>query len=513
MKRLWKAIKCLLILVVMGVLFFALLRWQGFFLFPQEAAPAAWKVFGVDVSAYQGQVDWSVLAGQGVEFAFIKATEGSGYADRYFEQNWLGAQRAGLLMGAYHFFSYDSPGETQADNFIKTVPVTAGALPPVVDIEFYGDKLRNPPDREEVKEILDPLLARLEEHYGQKPILYVTYRSYRLYIKGEYEEYPLWVSRPLLAPIDKDWSFWQYSHSARLEGYAGDEERIDLNVFRGNREELEGMTVPEADIEESVYVPALGESENQKRAKMGEDTYLQFGENDELREELLAYTSYNQLKTPPEQIERYVRMSYGSVRVELFCGGFGEKTSILLFDREKEPQEFSEEIEYHMAGIGDLTVEELNFDGDPDLRFFIGGERGGQSYYVAFLWEPETERYVYAPSFSRISNPQFDYEHKVIWGGSDFLFGYYYSAYEFIDGKFINTHSLVGDYPDAADWGKGAQCTEYAAETDGDGRGVMVGQTHFEGEPPSGAVTRYIEDDPVWEGWLWCDPHLFEMKG
>ena len=83
---------------------------------------------------------------------------------------------------------------------------------------------------------------------------------------------------------------------------------------------------------------------------MGEDTYLQFGENDELREELLAYTSYNQLKTPPEQIERYVRMSYGSVRVELFCGGFGEKTSILLFDGEKEPQEFSEEIEYHTAG-------------------------------------------------------------------------------------------------------------------------------------------------------------------
>lgn len=514
MKRwLFGIIRIIALLLTVGALSLVILRERGLILFSQEAAPEAWEVFGVDVSAYQGEVDWDVLAEQGVEFAFIKATEGSGYADRYFLQNWVGAQRAGILTGAYHFFSYDSPGETQAENFIAQVPMTVGALPPVVDIEFYGDKLQNLPEREEVRAILDPLLARLEEHYGQKPILYVTYRSYRLYIKGEYEEYPLWVSRPLAAPIDKDWSFWQYSHSARLEGYAGDEERIDLNVFRGSREELEGMTVPEADIEEAVYVPALEESENQKRAKMGEDTYLQFGENDELREELLAYTSYNQLKTPPEQIERYVRMSYGSVRVELFCGGFGEKTSILLFDGEKEPQEFSEEIEYHTAGIGDLTVEDLNFDSNPDLRFFIGGERGGQAFYAAFLWEPETKSYAYASSFSQISTPRFDYEHKVIWAGSDFMFGYYYFAYEFIDGKFINTHSLVGDYPNAADWEKGAQCTEYVAETDSEGRGTVVGQTHFEGDLPSGAVARYIEDGPVWEGWLWCDPHLFEMKG
>ena len=108
----------------------------------------------------------------------------------------------------------------------------------MVDIEFYGDKLKDLPTTELVDGILRPLLARLEAHYGAKPILYVTERSYQLYIKGKYDSYPLWVSRPLLAPIEKDWSFWQYSHSARLEGYAGAEERIDLNVFRGDRSAL-----------------------------------------------------------------------------------------------------------------------------------------------------------------------------------------------------------------------------------------------------------------------------------
>lgn len=238
MKYIKRGLKVLAVLLAAGAILFAVLRLSGLLLFPQEAAPKSWEAFGVDVSAYQGEVDWPTLAAQGVDFAFIKATEGSGYQDAYFVPNWENAQAAGVFVGAYHFFSYDSPGETQADNFIDRVPVTAGALPPVVDIEFYGDKLQNPPDRETVKAILNPLLERLEEHYGQKPILYVTYRSYSLYIRGEYGDYPLWVTRPLLAPLDKDWTFWQYSHSARLEGYIGREERIDLNVFQGSLEEL-----------------------------------------------------------------------------------------------------------------------------------------------------------------------------------------------------------------------------------------------------------------------------------
>ena len=228
----------LLLLAVLAVVLVCFLRWRGYILFPHEADPEQWEVFGVDVSSYQGEIDWPVLAGQGVDFAFIKATEGSGMQDRCFADNWAGAQAAGLRVGAYHFFSYDSPGLTQAENFIAQVPVTEGALPPVVDIEFYGDKLRHPPSREAAQAVLDPLLAALEAQYGQKPILYVTYRSYQLYVRGDYQDYPLWFSSPIIAPLGRGWDFWQYSHSAELAGYYGTEPRIDLNVFRGSGEDF-----------------------------------------------------------------------------------------------------------------------------------------------------------------------------------------------------------------------------------------------------------------------------------
>ena len=240
--------RIILVLVCLGalaVLLVCFLRQRGWILLPQEAAPEQWEVFGVDVSAYQGEIDWPVLTGQQVAFAFIKASEGSSLQDRYFQSNWAGALAAGIRPGAYHFFSYDSPGQSQADNFISVVPVTPGALPPVVDLEFYGSYLQTPKAREEVAPQLNALLARLEDHYGVRPILYVTYRSYQLYLAGgDYDHYPIWFSSPLVAPLGHTWSFWQYSHSARLEGYYGTQDRIDLNVFAGSRSQFETFGLP-----------------------------------------------------------------------------------------------------------------------------------------------------------------------------------------------------------------------------------------------------------------------------
>ena len=230
----------LVLLAAAALLGFLFLRWRGLILYAHETRPEQWEVFGVDLSSYQGTVDWHTLAGQGVDFAFIKATEGSLLQDTRFSDNWTGAAAAGVRTGAYHFLSYDSPGHTQADNFISVVPVTPGALPPVVDIEFYGEYLEQPPEKAKVQAILDPLLARLEEHYGVKPILYVTYRSYYSYLTdGKYAGYPIWCSSPTVFPLLPRWDFWQYSHSARLEGYQGAQPLIDLNVFRGTREQFE----------------------------------------------------------------------------------------------------------------------------------------------------------------------------------------------------------------------------------------------------------------------------------
>ena len=245
LRALGRLLLALLLLTAAALAALGLLRWRGLILLSHEAAPEQWEVFGVDVSSYQGEVDWAALAAQGVDFAFIKATEGSLLQDRQFAANWAGAAEAGVRAGAYHFLSYDSPGQTQADNFIAAVPVTEGALPPVVDIEFYGEYLDQPPDRAHVRSILDPLLERLEAHYGVKPILYVTYRSYYRYIAGGgYGDYPVWCSSPTVFPLVPGWDFWQYSHSAKLEGYSGAQDRIDLNIFRGSMEKFQRFGLP-----------------------------------------------------------------------------------------------------------------------------------------------------------------------------------------------------------------------------------------------------------------------------
>ncbi|MCL2634163.1 MAG: calcium-translocating P-type ATPase, PMCA-type [Oscillospiraceae bacterium] len=231
------------VIVVLSVL--CLLLYNGVIWF-NNPSTQKYPVRGVDVSSYQGVIDWEILADNNIDFAFIKATEGSSHVDEKFAYNWEKAlSDTDLLIGAYHFFSYDSSGITQAENFIKTVPIVSGTLPPVIDIEFYGDIEKNLPSREHTGEILNDMLIILEEHYGHKPIIYATMKSYNLYIKNEYEEYPIWIrdviKKPVL-PDGREWVFWQYSHRETLNGYDGVERFIDMNVFYGSTYELRELT-------------------------------------------------------------------------------------------------------------------------------------------------------------------------------------------------------------------------------------------------------------------------------
>lgn len=202
---------------------------------------AKYPVRGVDVSVYQGQIDWPTLAEQGISFAFIKATEGSGAVDPNFQYNYAEARKSELRVGAYHFFSFDSGGETQAENFIREVEPFDGMLPPVVDVELYGEKKKRPPAREDVTEQLTLLLEQLENHYGMRPVLYATGRAYELYLAGDYEEYDIWIRNVYFAPRlndGKEWTFWQYTDRGRLAGYAGEEAYIDINVYNGTEEQF-----------------------------------------------------------------------------------------------------------------------------------------------------------------------------------------------------------------------------------------------------------------------------------
>lgn len=236
-----KTVKRILILcsflVVLGIVSFFLV-WNGVIILNGFSADK-YSVKGIDVSSYQGEIDWEILSKQNILFAFIKATEGSSYVDEKFFYNYAQAQKTGLAVGAYHFFSYDSEGKTQAENFINTVKPYEGMLPPVIDLEFYGDYEKNPPNRETVGEQLQIMLRVLEDHYQQKPIIYATEKSYDLYLSGDYEEYDIWIrnviSKPKLSD-NREWTFWQYTNRERLDGYTGPEKYMDINVFNGSAE-------------------------------------------------------------------------------------------------------------------------------------------------------------------------------------------------------------------------------------------------------------------------------------
>ena len=197
---------------------------------------------GADVSSYQGQTDWAVLSGK-MDFVFVKATEGSAATDEMFLHNFTGAMDSGLYTGAYHFFSFDSPGSSQAENFIAALDSTGrteGMLPPVIDVELYGDHRRDPKPAEEVVPELREMVGRLEAEYGMKPIFYATGSGYRLYVRDNFPDCGLWIRDVYTRPSgDSDWVFWQYSGTDVLDGYNGEEKYIDRNVFRGTRKEFE----------------------------------------------------------------------------------------------------------------------------------------------------------------------------------------------------------------------------------------------------------------------------------
>lgn len=234
-----------LFLFLFVICFLAELIWNGKII-PNQLFAKRYPVKGVDVSSYQGVIDWKTLSAQDISFVFIKATEGSTFVDDNFTYNYSEARKTGLRVGAYHFFSYDSEGSTQADNFIETVEKFDGMLPPVIDLEFYGDKRQNPPPQADVRKELDAFIEKVTEYYGMNPIIYATEKSYSLYLDGAYEDCDIWIRNVYIPPSlsdGRDWTFWQYTDKGYLEGYQGEEKYIDINVFCGSEKEFNNYSI------------------------------------------------------------------------------------------------------------------------------------------------------------------------------------------------------------------------------------------------------------------------------
>lgn len=205
----------------------------------ERRKPTSYPIHGIDVSRWQGEINWRQARDAGVSFAYIKATEGGDVADPNFQTYWTGARRAGVARGAYHYFYFCRPAAQQARWFIKHVPRDPNALPPVLDMEWtpHSPTCTIRPDGASVRREAKRFLDMLEAHYGRRPVVYTTVDFYRDTGIGHLAGTEFWLrsvaGHPTQVYPGAPWQFWQYSGTGRVSGIEGD---VDLNVFRGSPE-------------------------------------------------------------------------------------------------------------------------------------------------------------------------------------------------------------------------------------------------------------------------------------
>ncbi len=245
MKNIKKLALKLLVIALIVILINLFILWSTGKIWLNNPSRMEYPVRGIDVSVYQGEINWEKLMDQSLDFAFIKATEGTIFVDEAYISNRKSVDelKKEYLFGFYHFFSFQSSGYDQADNFINTVGELNGYLPPVVDIELYGKLKWDKPDKETIILNLTMLLEKLETQYGVKPIIYTTTLTYKTYIEGNFDNYPLWIRNVFTKPKNENWTLWQFTDKGKLFGYNGDEKFIDLNVFNGSIEELHNLKI------------------------------------------------------------------------------------------------------------------------------------------------------------------------------------------------------------------------------------------------------------------------------
>lgn len=204
--------------------------------------PDAHPIKGIDVSKYQGPVDWRSVRASGVAFAYIKATEGGDRVDDRFAENWAAAKAAGVPRGAYHFYYFCRTGAEQAAWFIKNVPYDANALPLVLDMEWnhLSPSCKRRPDLAEVHREMKTFLRIVEKHYGKRPMIYSSVDFHRDRLVGSFETHHFWLRSVAGHPSIKyhpstRYSFWQHTATGSNPGVRGN---VDQNVFMGSSEEF-----------------------------------------------------------------------------------------------------------------------------------------------------------------------------------------------------------------------------------------------------------------------------------
>ncbi len=221
------------LMVSLLVIFSLLWAFQQFMVNPPYVDPERYPVRGIDVSAHNGKLNLDAAASDGIEFVFIKASEGSDHKDNNFSINYEKARKAGLKTGAYHYFRFDKDGVKQARNFLEALGYRPLDLGIAIDVEEAGNA--HGVDTLDVKRRLHDMVDYLHL-LGHRVMLYTNRDGYYDYIAEEFHGLPLWICSFNRVPINADWTFWQYDHHGRVKGIKGD---VDLNAYVGSRKDWE----------------------------------------------------------------------------------------------------------------------------------------------------------------------------------------------------------------------------------------------------------------------------------
>lgn len=178
---------------------------------------------GIDVSKFQGSVNWSKVAKDStIKFVYVKATEGTSIQDPCYKTNITKARKAGLLVGSYHVYSSKTTAYKQMANFRKLVKKKEQDLIPVLDIEGYHvGRL--------YMERVDKLLELMEKEYGAKPMIYTSEKLYKEHLSGKkYSKYHIFIAKYNGGSPTVRHTLWQFTEKGSVGGISGE---VDISKF------------------------------------------------------------------------------------------------------------------------------------------------------------------------------------------------------------------------------------------------------------------------------------------
>ena len=217
-------------------------RWRA--LYGDAEYPEGYEIHGIDISHYQGKIDWeqlknAMIEGCPVRFVIIKSTEGASRLDDHFRENFNQVRYFGFIRGVSHFWRNKSSAREQAYYFLDKVHLTEGDLPPVLDIEH------KPADKsvDDFQRDVLTWLHIVEDKYHAKPIIYTYYKFKEKYLSAPvFDDYPYWIAHYYVDKVQYQgkWKFWQHTDAGKLPGIKG---YVDFNIYNGSFYDLRKLCI------------------------------------------------------------------------------------------------------------------------------------------------------------------------------------------------------------------------------------------------------------------------------